>query len=308
MVVSGNFAAIDLGSNTFHLVIFKDTGGQPDIILKRREAARIGSGIEKRMITDKALERGIAALLIFKQLIEEHNCHRVYATATSAFRNAVNQMEVLKEIKSKTGIDIHIIDGDEEANLIYEGVKSSIELGDKKGVIMDIGGGSVEFIICDQHKLHWKESFEIGGIRLIERYHQQDPIPAEQIKELRQYLDSALHNLYVACLKHKPEYLIGASGSFDSLYDIKLEKKLSDDSIFMSLEDFQLIKNEIVSKNYEERVDIKGLIKMRAEMIVVGCLLIEKVIEQGNLKSIQCSSSALKEGLMLRMIRKKRIL
>lgn len=312
MVVSGHFAAIDLGSNTFHLLIFKDTGDVPHVVIKKRIPVGIGKkGIEKQIITEDALLRGIDALKEFRQTTKEYGCKKVIVTATSAFRSAENKIEVLSRIKAETGFDIQIINGSEEAKLIYEGVKRSVKLDDNKALIMDIGGGSVEFILCNAHELIWKESFEIGGLRLMDRFHTVDPIPAKQIQELKNYLDSALHNLFMTCLAHKPNYLIGASGTFDSLTDIRDAKhppNNNEDNSMLSLEEFHEILADIQPKHYDDRLNIEGLIPMRAEMIVVAGILIEKVLEKCNLSVIKRSDFALKEGLMYRIINEKTVL
>jgi exopolyphosphatase/guanosine-5'-triphosphate,3'-diphosphate pyrophosphatase len=300
----GNFAAIDLGSNTFHLVIFKDGGGDAQILFKVRKAVGIGkNGLEKQRITADALKRGIDALLEFKTHVEEFSCKKVQITATSAFRNAQNKDEVLREIKLKTGFDVTIIDGDQEAHLIYEGVKRDVKLTSQNALIMDIGGGSVEFILCNQNQLIWKESFEIGGIRLMERFHKTDPISEENISELQNYLEQKLKSLVEACQLYRPSYLIGASGTFDTLCDIRNETNDNVKELFMlSLDEYHEIANLILSKHYQGRLSIPGMIAMRAEMICVACVLIETVIDKCSLEYIRCSQFALKEGLMYRML------
>lgn len=314
MIVSGHFAAIDLGSNTFHLLIFKDTGDVPYVVIKKRIPVGIGkNGIEKHMITEDALTRGIDALKEFKETTQEYGCKKVVVTATSAFRSAENKIEILSRIKAETGFDIQIIDGNEEAQLIYEGVKKSIKIDDNNALIMDIGGGSVEFIICNNKKVLWKESFEIGGLRLMSRFHQNDPISLQEVNELKEYLDSALHSLYTSCLSYKPSYLIGASGTFDSICEIRdydlLDNTIKDESSHViSLYEFDNILKNIIGKNYQERLSVNGLIPMRAEMIVVACLLIETVIEKCNITFIKRSDFALKEGLMYRIIQEKKVL
>lgn len=306
MVVSGNFAAIDLGSNTFHLIVFKDTDGKPDVLLKKRALVGIGKkGIEKNIITEDALERALEALKEFKKITEEYQCRKVKLTATSAFRNAGNKTEILSIIKEETGFDISIIDGNEEANLIYEGVKKCVALDHHNALIMDIGGGSVEFIICNEVGVQWKQSFEIGGIRLMERFHKADPITPENISELNTFLDTALENLFTLHISDQPKYIIGASGTFDSLCEIRDVRKHTHNNksdASLSLDDFYSIKSDLLSKTYQERVDTEGLIPLRAEMIVVTCILIEKVIAKCNIKHIQRSEFALKEGLMYRII------
>jgi exopolyphosphatase / guanosine-5'-triphosphate,3'-diphosphate pyrophosphatase len=308
LVLPGNFAAIDLGSNTFHLIIFKDTGVEPQLIFKMRKAVGIGKdGLEKNSINPKALQRGIEALMEFKQYTTEHSCKKIVVTATSAFRNAQNKAEVLEEIKNKTGFDVQIISGEEEAHLIYEGVKKSVQFDETNGLIMDIGGGSVEFIICNENELLWKESFEIGGIRLMEKFHLEDPISDKNSENLLKYLQEKLQSLYIATEKYKPSYLIGASGTFDTLCEIRNERVEVEDPNHLSLDEYAEISKEIISKNYFDRLKIEGMIAMRAEMISVACLLIQEVMDKCNLQFIQCSKYALKEGLMYRIVKNIKI-
>jgi len=308
LVVPGHFAAIDLGSNTFHLVIFKDSSKGANIVERLRIPVGIGKGgIEQDKITDEALQRGISALQEFKKEVSKYKCEKIIVTATSAFRSAKNSLEVIKKIKEQTGFDVRIISGDEEASLIYDGVKQGVELGSKTGLIMDIGGGSVEFIVCNSDKMLWKQSFEIGGIRLMEKFHQTDPISNSEIKSCKNYLLDKLSPLIEACEKFSPSHLIGASGSFDTIYEMR-EANLTTTGIpRVEVNEVIELKKLIETKNHSERLNVKGLIPMRAEMIVVAYILIDTVLESCKLQWIDCSSSSLKEGLIYRMLNQKTI-
>ena len=185
----GKIAVIDLGTNTFHLLIVEYVNGLLHTIHKEKIPVKIGEGgIEEGLITEAALARGIHTLQYFQTIIKEHHITKVFATATSAFRNAKNQHQIKDAIKIKTGLEIDIINGDEEAQLIYEGVRHAVKLDTRKHLIMDIGGGSVEFIICNSEEVFWKQSFEIGGQRLMTKFHNTDPIPKSSILELQDYL------------------------------------------------------------------------------------------------------------------------
>lgn len=145
---TSRIAIIDMGTNTFHLLIadVNDTGFTP--IHRERVAVRIGKGgISHGLITPDAQERALSTLLSFKALLEQFHVGQVYATATSAIRNAKNGKALADKIEEVTGIAIRIISGDEEAKFIYYGVKNALDLGKEASVIMDIGGGSVEFVI-----------------------------------------------------------------------------------------------------------------------------------------------------------------
>lgn len=298
-------AVIDLGTNTFHLLIGQIINGQINVIHKEKVPVKIGEGgIEEGIITDAALSRGIHTLQYFKEIVEEHGIKQLHATATSAFRNAKNQTSLKEAIKIKTGISINIIDGEEEAQLIYEGVQKAVTLTDEKSLIMDIGGGSVEFIICNKNEVFWKGSFEIGGQRLMSKFHAIDPISKNKQEELKEYLADQLYNLTEAYLKHNPTILIGASGSFDTLCEIYYTKNKPVFSLdqkteyTLPFESFHSIVEDIISKDKSDRLKIPGMIEMRVNMIVVACLLIEFVVDSYKIKEIKSSTYALKEGLI----------
>ncbi|HEX8547255.1 MAG TPA: exopolyphosphatase, partial [Cytophagaceae bacterium] len=225
--MNGNkIAIIDMGTNTFHLLIARQIEGKVETILKEKISVKIGqNGISKGLISPDAYSRAVEALKHFTCLIIEHDVHDVWATATSAVRNARNGKELVAEIKKQTGIDVLVISGEKEAELIYYGVKSALKIGAQTSIIMDIGGGSVEFIICNDSSIFWKGSFEIGAQRLIDEFQKSDPISSEDTQNLKNYLDEKLYYLFEAARKFIPEVLIGSSGSFDTFCDIDLHSK-----------------------------------------------------------------------------------
>lgn len=309
MYKTNKIAVIDLGTNTFHLLIVEVVDGVLITIHKEKIPVKIGEGgIDEGKITDTALVRGIETLQYFQNIITEAHITKVFATATSAFRNAKNQVAIKEAIKIKTGLDIDIIDGNEEAQLIYEGVSRAVQMDDRKHLIMDIGGGSVEFIICNKNEVFWKQSFEIGGQRLMTKFHNLDPIPSNEIVELKSYLKDQLNALKTACETHQPIVLIGASGSFDTLCEIYHKENGTSFDLDSRTEYhlpfgvFHGIIDEIVSKDKNDRLAIPGMIEMRVNMIVVACLLIEYVVDNYGIKEIVSSTYALKEGLVYRNI------
>lgn len=147
----------------------------------------------------------------FKKSIDLYQVKTVRAVATSALRTSINGLEFLDRIKSETGINPEIITGDQEAELIYLGVSSAIDGVDEKYLIIDIGGGSVEFIICNQKEIFWKRSYDIGAARLMEQFHHSDPISEADKNKLNLYLESTLSELKIQSNIHKPELLIGSA-------------------------------------------------------------------------------------------------
>ena len=207
-------------------------------------------------------------------------------------------------IKSETGIDVQIIDGNREAELIYYGVKSALTIGDEVSLILDIGGGSIEFIICDENHIFWKKSFEIGAQRLLDKFHFSDPISLFSLDEMNRFFDSHLVELKIQVERLKPTVLIGSSGTFDTLCEIyiqehNLDYDLESGTEFeLPIKYFDKLFHTLISKPVEDRKKIPGMSEMRVDMIVVATCLIDYVLRRYQIQKIRTSFYSLKEGLL----------
>ncbi|MEM9339540.1 MAG: exopolyphosphatase [Bacteroidota bacterium] len=297
-------AVIDMGTNTFHLLIAEVNSRGYDILIKERQAVKVGEkGINKGEITTEAWHRAITCIKDYREIIDQNQVSKVFSTATSAIRNASNGIALTKAIEEETGIKTAVISGSREAELILVGVKEALDLGLKKNLIMDIGGGSIEFMIANQEETFWIQSFEMGGQRLIERFHKNDPILNEEIHSLNAYFDEILHDLRQACKIHLPKTLIGCSGTFDTLSDIYCEanaisRVASATEQPFEINSFEDIYQQLLQKNREERLAIPGMADIRVDMIVVASVLIRYLIDQLAIDQIRVSSYALKEGIL----------
>ena len=297
-------AIIDLGTNTFHLLIAEQKGTGYNIIFRDRLAVKIGmGGINEGFITDSGFNRALVAMQSFRNIIDKNQIDTVYAFGTSALRNAHNGKDVAQKIESVTGIPIDIISGEKEAYYIYRGVRAALGLGNDKNLIVDIGGGSVEFILADHDQIFWKQSFEIGAQRLLEKYQKHDPILPEEIVLLESFFERALGLLFDAIDEFKPTILVGSSGTFDTLSDIfchrhDIHKTGEEIETPLSIEGFSEILQELLSKNREERMQIPGMIEMRVDMIVVACCLVKFLLEKHPFTRIRVSTYSLKEGVL----------
>lgn len=290
---------IDIGTNTFHLLIADPQASS--ILHDEKIAVRIGrGGISKGLITDDAIERAIRALSDFKQTLDELKVNRVYTTATSAVRNASNQSEFIHIVKERTDLDINVLSGEEEAFLIHQGVRQFVDFGKKTGLIVDIGGGSIEFIIADNDEVKWLKSFEIGGQRLIDQFHKSDPITAKEIETLEHFLEQTLWEVFAKCREHSAEHLIGSSGSFDTFWDIFRNKNNINAPIELVLnyQNFESIHNELIAKDKNQRLLIPGMIPMRVEMIVGASIVTKNILDHCGFDLIKISPFALKEGVL----------
>lgn len=305
-------AIIDLGTNTFHLMIVEGEPGQYDTLFRESRPAKIGkAGINQGFITDEAIERALAVLQYFREKLDHFQVPEAQVTAmgTSAIRNAANQEAFLDRIVRQTGIRVQVISGEEEATYIYRGVRAAGALDNRTALIMDIGGGSVEFILCQRDRIFWKQSFEIGGQRLMERYmdgspERPDPISPAAVRKLHHYLDQQLLPLRNAVHQYRPALLVGSSGTFDTLVDmhyqyLRQQWPPAEQTTFeLPVEEFYRSYALLLSRNHADRLAIPGMIELRVDMIVVAVCLIDYVLRAFGIGDIRVSTYALKEGVL----------
>ena len=305
------FAVIDLGTNTFHLFIVEIEGDALHILYKEKIAVKIGkNGISKGLIAKDAMKRALHTLKVFKTVIDQFEVLEVRGVATSAIRSAKNGQDLLDLIKVETGITINRISGEEEAELIYYGARAAVDFGHQPQLIMDIGGGSVEFIIGDGESIYWKQSFEIGAQRLLDKFHQVDPMPEEKEEQLYAWLANELKPLTDAIVLHGPVGLTGCSGTFDTLAEIFAQSRggdrpLEHKTFNLDRKDYLDIHHELITKNKAQRLEIPGMVTMRVDMIVVASCLIHFVLDRLNCDTITCCSYALKEGILFHNFKEK---
>ncbi|HEY8928778.1 MAG TPA: exopolyphosphatase [Mucilaginibacter sp.] len=302
-------AVMDLGTNTFHLLIAQKTDNGLIEILREQDAVKLGEGgINKGYIVEAAFERGVKSMVHYRQVMNENRVEKVRAIATSALRNASNGQDFIKEVKAQAGIGIEIIDGNAEATFIYKGVRAGGGLSTQNTLIVDIGGGSVEFIICNDKRIKWKQSFEIGAARLMDRFHHTDPIPPDSINALELYLTDTLTDLFKAAEAHPVENIIGSSGVFESYAGIiEKEKGHSFDlkqTSYYTFEKAELLKliERIVLSTHQQRAANSGIIAVRVDMIVTASILARFIIAKLHIEKVAMSTNSLKEGVLADMI------
>jgi len=307
-------AIIDIGTNTFKLMIVRVHENKDFVVIhKDKIPVKLGEGgINNQIISHTPFLRGIKAMKTHKETIDRFDVDHVLAFATSAIRSAENGADFSKRVLEETGIRIEIISGEREAELIYYGVKQALDLGNEKVLIMDIGGGSTEFIIGDRNTIYWKHSFDLGAARLLEVINPSEPIKKEEIKSLKVYLQEELKLLWAACEIHKVSTLVGSSGSFDSLAEMIYYKFHTEENPLIKTEyNFNLkfldeMYRILIRSDIEKRFKIKGLAAMRVEMIVVAVIMIRFVYKTLELKNIRLSTFSLKEGMLYDFVNQKK--
>jgi len=303
-------AVMDLGTNTFHLLVADIQDGKSDIILRDREPVKLGkNGINESTIRPDAIDRALNCMKSFQQQMESHGVSRSIAIGTSALRSAKNSSDVLDRIRKETGISVEVISGDSEAEYIYLGVREAVPLGSSSSLIVDIGGGSVELIIADQHSIQWKVSLDIGAQRLMEMFHRHDPITPEECHALFNHYSDALIPLKRALSSCPTNQLVGSSGTFDTLSEIYcirngIPYSKTTPETPLTVDAFRVIHEELVCMDREARMNVPGMIEMRVDMIVVASCLIKFLVDQLGFQSIRVSSWSLKEGVLAMMTKR----
>lgn len=300
------FAVIDLGTNTFNLLIAEYASKNTFVkIFNTKIPVKLGEAtINSGYISDKAFLRGIDALIQYKACIANYNVSHVYAFATSAIRTASNGLEFVKRAKKEAGISITVIDGNEEADLIYYGVRMATHMNQETSLIIDIGGGSTEFILANNTTIIWKQSFLLGAARLFEKFKLSDPITPTEINNFNFYLRQELKPLLEAAKHYNPVELIGSSGAFDSVVDMiageynTTSTHDGETEYSVDLAQYFFISDKIKASTIAERYHIKGLIAMRVDMMVISVLLMDFVVKELQLNKMRVSTFALKEGVI----------
>jgi exopolyphosphatase / guanosine-5'-triphosphate,3'-diphosphate pyrophosphatase len=300
-------AVIDCGTNTFNLIVIElREYKQYTKLFHTRIPVKLGeAAINEGFIAEAPFKRGIDAIIAFREEIKKFGEVRVLAVATSAIRDASNGEKFVKEINVLLNTNVQVIDGDREAELIYLGVKEAVKLHGNVSLIMDIGGGSTEFLLASNDKIFWKQSFKIGAARLLERFKHSDPITEKEEQEINDYLKEQLAPLFEAAKKFAPLELVGSSGAFESFIEM-INGELNGEPFTgskteygLNKDDYKRISQLVKSSTLEERKKIKGLVPMRFDMIVICCLMVDTVLDSLKLNKIRVSTYSLKEGALL---------
>lgn len=308
--MENSLAVIDCGTNTFNLLIVEQHEGLIQTVFSSKLPVKIGAGgFKDGIIQPKGMVRALDALLCHHSNCVNYGCHQIYAFATSAIRDAKNQSEFLDRVKRKTGLEVNILSGEQEAEWIARGVGKSMAPNDETALIMDIGGGSVEFIITQGEKQLWKASYNLGVSRLHDAYFQSDVSYSkglEQATHFREFLEeirTVMLPLQAALALYKPTTLIGSSGSFDTLLDLYREKMVMQDPAIaqcteIPLHHFQKMHQWLLSSKLEDRYAHALIPNIRAEYMPIATALIAFTLKDSSMQRLLHSPYSLKEGLL----------
>lgn len=300
-------AILDFGTNTFNLLVAERKDHGFETLYAGKEPVKLGkNGIQNKRLTPEAIERGYTAIDNHLETIRSLGATEIRAFATSAIRNAGNGPAFAESVTEKYGFPVEIVPGNREADYIYHGVKQAVELSGTPSLILDIGGGSNEFILCDRDRVLWKHSFEIGMARILEHFPISDPVTVWERHLLESYFTKELTRLFNECERHRPKTLIGASGTFDTFRTMREHRRnLPRDGApgrSIPLEDFNEIHEILLASTLEERKTMPGMEPVRVEMIVPATIFVNLVIRKCGLTGLMQSDYALKEGVLATLL------
>src|SRR3989304_2687192 len=315
------WASIDIGTNTLRLLIADIDNKRLKSVFLKRIITRLGGGYTKTAgITDKAQERTIKALKLFSEKLKEYRVEEVRAVATSVVRRAKNRDGFLGSVREQTGLEGNVISGDEEGRLSLLGVLSVIKAGtDFKSVpkclVVDIGGGSTEFIAVADGKMAGAWSLEMGVVHLTEKYLKTDPPTKEELGNMEREIEGIISDLRCKILDSgfltpnsklqtlNSTLFIGTAGTITTLpaIDQGLEKYEPDkiNNYILKYAAIKKIYNHLTSLHLRQREEILSLEKGREDIIIPGAAIVLKAMEGFGFSSITVSDAGLLEGILL---------
>ncbi|MFH1623728.1 MAG: Ppx/GppA phosphatase family protein [Pseudomonadota bacterium] len=302
-------ASVDVGTNTIRLLIAEKGAGLKDLrkIVIKRDITRLGEDfIKNREISPKAIRRSVSVLENYRDLLDEYNVTRTVAVATSAVRDAVNRSEFLKEVYQNTGLEIQVISEQEEARITSIGVLSAIDDVVDGTVVVDIGGGSTEFIIIEGNAPAAVHSLDLGVVYLTERFVHSDPPNPLELKNLGEFVDERLSSMLKFSLEPRiapPFSLVGTAGTITTLAAIDQEMETyNPDRInkhVLTRESVKDIYERLNSVTLVERRSIPGLERGREDIILAGTVIVLKIMEIFSSDQMMVSDYGLLEGIII---------
>lgn len=303
-------AIIDLGTNTFNILIADIRKGQPtDYLLKTKSAVMLGKeGLMTGNLTDKAFARSFAVLRDYSSLIRDYGCERVFAYGTSAIRSANNSAHLIEKVSRDLGIQITPISGEEETKYVFNAMLCAVPpQGDSNYIMVDIGGGNNEVIIGREDRMIWSASYELGSARLLEIFKPSDPITTGELASINHYLDEKMADFNEAIKQYPVSRIIGSAGAFDSFAEMIHQKKtqrplpLNSKYSNFTADDFNGIYKTITTTTRDQRALILGLEPLRQDTIVMSSTFVKYLIDKSKVTTITQSSYALTEGVAIEL-------
>ena len=298
---------IDIGTNSMRLLIAEYKDGK---IINRKKyvnTTRIGQGVDSQgYITDEAIERNITALVEFSKICKEEECKEIYCMGTSALRDSKNKELFIKLAKEKANINVDIISGEKESNLGFMGVLQGLE-NQEDILVIDIGGGSTEFIIGNKNGIRFAKSENVGALRMTEKFLKQDPINETEFKNMSDFIYEEIKDTLKYIEKDGVQKIVGIGGTITSLSAINQKmESYSMDKIHNSkvtLGEIELILQNLKKMTLNDKKNLKGLQTKRADIITAGVEILYTIMKNIEINEIIVSEYDNLEGLMCQNIK-----
>jgi len=302
----GRVAAIDVGSNSVHmLVVDVSAEGELKTIDITKDQTRLGADLDERLILDAdALTKVSAVLKRMKDIADAHGA-TIRAVGTHALREARNGHEFAQRLAKRTGVNVEIVSGREEARLVYLGVQYGLPVNDKSALLVDIGGGSTEILLGQWGEERFSTSLKLGAVRLTQKYLLSDPLDSGEVQALQRYIESRLEPVVREIRKVGFDYAVGSSGTIKAIKSIALGlagKSQPNDyhGVVLTAEELEAAKNAILGAvALKDRKLIPGLDAKRADIIVAGVMVLDALTRQAGVPSWTVSLSAIREGIVI---------
>jgi exopolyphosphatase/guanosine-5'-triphosphate,3'-diphosphate pyrophosphatase len=305
-------ATIDIGSNSIHLLIVDvDQDGHFRALDREREMVRLGANsLTARHLSPDAVERAITALVRYADLAKAHGCSKIIATATSAVREADNGDRFLKRVRRATGIEVELLNGSEEARLIALAVNYVRDLGGRRTLGVDIGGGSTEFWILEGDENRYLVSNRLGSVRLSDGFIHTDPISKKELERLRGYIIGTLARTSREVAEFGFERVILTSGTALTLAQMAYAMNhggidtadlppQDTEGLELNARDLRKIRKLVTTRPLRERARIPGLPPERADIIVAGAILLDTIYQELNIETAFTCDWSLREGVFI---------
>ena len=304
-------AAIDVGTNSFHLLVADfDDSGHFEVVTREKEPVRLGSGADDmKQLTSDAIDRGVKSLGRMRRIAEHAGATDVLAIATSAVREATNGAEFVNRARDEAGVHVEIVSGVEEARLIHLGVLQSAPVFDQRHVIFDIGGGSTEFIVGERSRPLLLRSLKLGAIRLTDRFFRKGIVRPGSVDECSLYIDSFIGPLAAEIAEVGFEVAVGSSGTILNIARMcaagRGDRVSRTGNMAFATHELEALFDELVARSTPtERRTMPGLEDRRADIIVGGALLLRQIARNLELDHIDVSDHALREGIVFEQRRR----
>lgn len=304
-------AAIDMGTNSLHMVVVKIDPTLPSfrIIAKEKETVRLGNrDLATGELKPEVIDKAITALRRFQEVAKTANAETIIAVATSAVRESPNGQDFLQRIEDELGLSVDLISGQEEARRIYLGVLSGMEFDNKPHIVIDIGGGSTELILGDSQEARSLTSTKVGAVRLTSEFIHRDPMSEAEFKYLQAYtrgmLERSVEDVLANIELGESPRLVGTSGTIETLAMIHARENLEIapstlNGYQFSLKDLQNWVYRLRKMTNSEISNIPGMPDKRSEVILAGAVILQEAMSLLGVDSVTVCGRALREGVIV---------